>query len=112
MYIIVDLIVFVLTCRVFIGLFVILMSLEGMRDIHRRLIVGEYSHRPPSGVRKSCDSVGIRIRIWVSQLCDIIKLFSAVGYDRIFGGSHGGWLGGIINLVDKRWDITLSFLSI
>jgi hypothetical protein len=36
-----------LTCRIFIGLFIILMSLEGMRDILRRLIWGEYSHRPP-----------------------------------------------------------------
>jgi hypothetical protein len=36
-YIIVDLIifVFVLACRRFIGLFIIIMSLEGVRDIHR-----------------------------------------------------------------------------
>jgi hypothetical protein len=53
MYVI-DLIifVFVLTCRLFIGLFIMLMSLEGVRDIHRRLIGGEYSHRPPSGVQQ------------------------------------------------------------
>jgi hypothetical protein len=40
MYIIVDLIifVFVLICRVFIGLFIMLMSLERIRHIHRRLM--------------------------------------------------------------------------
>jgi hypothetical protein len=30
--------VFVLTRRMFFGLFIILMSLEGVRDIHRRLV--------------------------------------------------------------------------
>jgi hypothetical protein len=40
MYIIINLIqlFFVLTCRVLTGLFITLMSLEGMRDTHRRLI--------------------------------------------------------------------------
>jgi hypothetical protein len=53
MYVIVDLItfVFVFTCLLIIGLFIILMSLDGVRDIQRRLIGGEYSHRPPSGVQ-------------------------------------------------------------
>jgi hypothetical protein len=54
MYVIVDLIifVFVLTRWVFIVLFIIVMSLEGMRDIHRRLIGGEYSHWTPSGAQQ------------------------------------------------------------
>jgi hypothetical protein len=54
MYVIVDLIifVFVLTCQVFIRLFIIVMLLEGVRDIHRRLTGREYSHRPPSGVQQ------------------------------------------------------------
>jgi hypothetical protein len=54
MYVIVDLIifVFVLTCGGFIGLFIILIPLEGVRDIHRRLIGGDYSPRPTSGYYK------------------------------------------------------------
>jgi hypothetical protein len=41
---------------VFIGLFIILMSLEGVRDIHRSAIGGEYSHQPPSGVQQVGDT--------------------------------------------------------
>jgi hypothetical protein len=59
MYVIVDLIFFVLACRVFIGLFIILMLLEGRRDIHRRPIGGEYSHCTPSEVQQTGGSVGI-----------------------------------------------------
>jgi hypothetical protein len=92
MYVIVDLIIFgfVSTCRVFIGLFIMLMSLEGVRDIHRRLIGGEYSHRHPSRVQQTGGSVGRVYDFWDSPPGAKIKLFLAVGYDRIFGGSQGG----------------------
>jgi hypothetical protein len=43
----------------------------------------------------------------------IIKLFSAVGYDGILGGSLGGWLGCVItNLVDEWWNTIMCFNNI
>jgi hypothetical protein len=61
MLIIVDSIIFgfVLFCGVLIGLFITVISLEGMRDIHRRLMGGEYNHWPPSGAQQIGGSVGI-----------------------------------------------------
>jgi hypothetical protein len=41
MYVIVDLIILPLTCSVFIGLFVIIMALDGVGAIYRCLTAGK-----------------------------------------------------------------------
>jgi hypothetical protein len=47
LHVIDNLIIFVLTCLVFIGLFIIIISLEELRDIDRHSIRGEYSNSTP-----------------------------------------------------------------